>query len=270
MIGAIVYVLRAENSATMPFVNGRLMHAAFFQILNAKDPELGSFVHNKMNIKPFTVSFLDPDKEVTPGDDNFSVQRGDKLFWRVTCLNKDVLLAAMTVPVGETIRAGKLVMSIEKIFTDERLCPDTGIVAVDDFISDIRNLPPVREIIFDFVSPVTFRIDDFDAPYPRAELVFASLADKWTQAGIPAGVDKKLAREFAAKIWLTEWHGMSKKISFGPDRSTLAFWGKFYYNVASLKDSVRNGFVMLARLSYFTGVGRLTSQGFGQTRVEFR
>ena len=34
MIGAVVYKLRAENSARLPIVNGRFMHAAFFKILN--------------------------------------------------------------------------------------------------------------------------------------------------------------------------------------------------------------------------------------------
>ena len=47
MIGAVVYILRAENSAPLSPINGRLMHAAFFKILNEYSTALGSFVHNK-------------------------------------------------------------------------------------------------------------------------------------------------------------------------------------------------------------------------------
>ena len=69
MLGEIILKLTAENSAELKFINGRLMHAAFFQILNSASPQLGNFIHEKMNLKPFTVSFLNPEKilkKITP------------------------------------------------------------------------------------------------------------------------------------------------------------------------------------------------------------
>ena len=58
MLGAIVYILQAEEDGWLPEFTGRIMHGAMFQILKEKSQELAEFIHNDMNIKPFTVSEL--------------------------------------------------------------------------------------------------------------------------------------------------------------------------------------------------------------------
>ncbi|MBR1805526.1 MAG: CRISPR-associated endoribonuclease Cas6, partial [Selenomonadaceae bacterium] len=78
MIGAIVYELQAENSTCLPIINGRFMHAAFFKILNDVSPTFGTFVHNEFNLKPFTVSFLEPVEKIPSRGDLWIVRRGDK------------------------------------------------------------------------------------------------------------------------------------------------------------------------------------------------
>lgn len=262
MIGALTYELRAENSARLPFINGRFMHAAFFKILNENSPELGNLIHTEMNLKPFTVSFLDPAGKIPNIGERWLVQSGDKFFWRVTGLNAEILQAASSVAIGYELQAGALTLRVENVSVDSG-------VAVSDFIAGVKNLPDVAEICFKFVSPVSFRIDDFDAPYPRAELIFASLADKWTQAAMPAAVDKKVIRELAAQIHLTHWSGQSKKFYLAPNRGVLGFWGKFSYDIGALSRDVQKVFLLLAKFGEFAGVGRLTGQGFGQTRVDF-
>ena len=269
MIGAVVYKLRAENSTRLPFTNGRLMHAAFFKILNDISPTFGTFIHNEFNLKPFTVSFLEPVAKIPSIGDRWQVERGDEFFWRVTGLKEEILRAALNVSIGEKIQAGSLTLRVDEIICDKNIRADSGVVAVEDFISSVKNFSPVKEIRFNFVSPVSFRIDDFDAPYPRAELIFASLADKWTQAAMPAAADKKIIRDLAAQIRLTQWRGQSKIFYFAHDRGIPAFWGEFFYNVAALSKDVRKVFVLLAKFAEFAGVGRLTGQGFGQTRIAF-
>lgn len=268
MIGAVIYYLRAENSAQLPFINGRLMHAAFFNVLNNFSCTLGDFVHNELNIKPFTVSFLEPAKEIPNISERWQVRRNDRFIWRVTGLNAEILQAALSVSVGEKIQAGELKLHVDEVICDEKIRADSGTFAIEDFISSVKKIPPCKEIRFDFVSPVSFRINDFDAPYPRPELIFASLADKWTQAQMPAVVDKKIIRELAAQIRLTEWNGRSKKFYFKHDRGTLAFWGNFLYNVESLHTDVRKVFLLFAKFGEFAGIGRLTGQGFGQVRIK--
>ncbi len=262
MIGAAVYELRAKNSARLPFINGRLMHAAFFKILHEVLPELENFIHEKLNIKPFTVSFLNPRKDLPNFEERWEVRSGDKFNWRVTGLNENILRAIMAVPIGYELQAGNLILSVEDI--------QSKILTAEDFISSVKELSPATEIDFEFLTPVSFRIDNFDAPYPRAELIFASLADKWTQVQMPAAVDKKFIREVAAQIRLTEWRGRSRKFYSGSDRGILAFWGNFRYNLSALDSDFKKVFMLLAKFAEYAGVGRLSAQGLGQTRVIFR
>ena len=261
MIGAVTYELRAENSARLPFISGRLLHAAFFKILHEVSPELEHFVHEKLNIKPFTVSFLDPLKKIPMVEGRWQVRRGDKFSWRVTALNAEILRAILAISAGFEIQAGELILTV----TDS----DSEILAEEDFISSVKKLAPVEELEFEFLTPVTFRIDNFDAPYPRADLIFPSLADKWTQVQMPAAVDKKVIKELAAQIRLTEWQGRSKKFYLAQDRGTLAFWGKFKFSLNDLNSDAKKVFMLLAKFGEYAGVGRLCAQGFGQTRVNF-
>ena len=269
MIGAVVYVLRAENSAPLSPINGRLMHAAFFKILNNYSPTLGTFVHSKKNLKPFTVSFLESAQNFADVEERRPISRGEKFYWRVTGLNEDILQAALSVSVGEKIQTGALSLRVEKIICNSNVRADSGVISLEDFIFGVKHSLPAKEICFDFMSPVSFRIDEFDAPYPRPELIFASLADKWTQSEMPAAVDKKIIRELATQIRLTQWRGESRKFYFGRDRGTLAFFGRFLYNVEVMDKDLSKVFMLLAKFGEFAGVGRLTGQGFGQTRVSW-
>ena len=261
MIGAVNYKLTAKNSARLPFINGRLMHAVFFKILNAVDPALESFIHEELNIKPFTVSFLDPLKKIPSYENRWQVKRGDKFFWRVTALNEKILDAVLAIPEGYKMQVGELILAIEEI--------SPAVTTEENFISSVKKIPAVSGINFEFVTPVSFRIDKFDAPYPRADLIFPSLADKWTQVQMPAAVDKKFIKELTLQIHLTEWSGRSKKFYLASDRGTLAFWGNFNYNLTELNSDVQKVFMLLAKFGEFAGVGRLCAQGFGQTRVRF-
>ena len=270
MIGAIVYQLRAENSTRLPFINGRLMHAAFFKVLHSMSPELEVFVHDNMNIKPFTVSFLNPASNLNSEYNSWQVSKGDRFFWRVTALNEDIIQAALSIEIGQELQAGALTLRFEKVIADKNVRNDSGIMTEEELIASCKNSPLVKEIKFQFLSPVSFRIDNYDAPYPRSELIFASLADKWTQSQMSASVDKKMIKELAAQIRLTQWQGQSKEFYFGRDRGTLGFWGNFVYNLETLSEDVRRVFILLAKFAEYSGVGRLSAQGFGQTKVKLQ
>ena len=67
-----------------------------------------------------------------------------------------------------------------------------------------------------------------------------------------------------------EWQGTSRRIYFGRDRGAMAFAGIFAYSLHELPDDRKRLFLMLAQFAVFSGTGRLTAQGFGQTRMEWR
>ena len=272
MLGSIIYKLRAENSTSLQIINGRLMHAVFFKILHDFSTNLEKYIHDKLNIKPFTVSFLNPLDELEKTFNNYwKVSESNKFYWRVTTLNEAIFKSAIAIPIGYQIQVANLILSVEDVICEEntRRGIVAGSITKEKFIAAAKNYPEYNELDFKFLSPTTFRIDDFDAPYPRPELIFASLVDKWIQTEMPATIDKKLIREIATKIQLTQWQGQSDKIYFGKDRGTFAFWGEFNYNLKNLSKEERRVFLLLAKFAEYSGVGRLSAQGFGQTRIKF-
>ena len=50
----------------------------------------------------------------------------------------------------------------------------------------------------------------------------------------------------------------------------MAFAGIFAYSLHELPDDMKRLFLMLAQFAAFSGTGRLTAQGFGQTQMEWR
>ena len=265
MLGAVIYKLRALNSSQLPIINGRLMHAAFFKLLHEHAPELETSMHERTGLKPFTLSMLEPVGDLLNDHSYWRVQRYDEFIWRLTSLDNTLLSALMTLPSGQPIRAGDLILGVEEVVAKGRR--DCRVISKANFIERVRASEPPTDITFRFVSPTTFRIDNRDAPYPKPELIFPSLADKWDQSEMPAAIDKFVIKEYASRVLLTTWSGQSRKVFFASDRGTLAFWGEFRFNVAPLEPTVRRVFDLLARFAEYSGVGRLTAQGFGQSRV---
>ena len=93
MIGAAVYRLIAGQDGKMPETQGRLLHAAFFQIINNYSSEMAENIHSNVCFKPFTVSELFPLKKAESIGKCIFVQKGDVFHWRVAGLNENVLQA---------------------------------------------------------------------------------------------------------------------------------------------------------------------------------
>ena len=117
MIGAVVYRLRAEDAARVPVFHGRWLHGLFFKIMEGYSAELSTYVHEALNVKPFTVSLLKQRQGKDEGGYR-AIARGESLSWRVTALREDVLQAALHVRTGEVLQAGNLPLRVEKVKAD--------------------------------------------------------------------------------------------------------------------------------------------------------
>ncbi len=265
MIGAVCYRLRAENDACLPAFHGRLLHGVMFALIQDMSPGLASFIHENMNSKPFTVSLL-AEKKQDRSSGKLVVHRGSLWDWRVTATCEEMLTVLLSVPLATRMQVGKAVFSLQKILADGSV-PGTGIVDEKELMAGAFNIPKIQKITFQFDSPVSFRNYDRDYPFPLPEFVFGSLADKWQQAGMPAAIDRKMIKETASCLRLLEWCGSSRRVYFARDRGMLAFSGTFSYDVGILPQEQQQIFLMLAQIAAFSGTGRLTAQGFGQTKV---
>ena len=271
MIGAVVYRLQAENSAWLPMVHGRFMHAAFFAALRDLSPELSGYVHDEMNSKPFTVSELELPLQKLPREGRgWRVKQGTEFFWRVTALQDTLLQALFALPAGYELLAGGLRLQLMEIIADPERHADSGIIDENDLIAGCLQAEDIREITFEFWSPVSFRFFDKDYPWPLPGYVFASIADKWSQNQMPVELNREEIREEAGSLFPMEWEGRSRRVFFAANRGVLGFEGRFTYDLQALPVERRQLYLMLAQYAVFSGVGRMTAQGMGQTRIIYR
>ncbi len=270
MIGAAVYRLRAERAGHLPEMHGRLLHAAFFAALRELSPDISAHVHDEMNVKPFTIACLRPEKPLRKERDGWRVREGDTFLWRVTGLNELMICAMASMTPGVRITVGSLSFAIEKAMLASDDHRDAGVIDENDLIAACLSVPDLREITFRFISPVSFRAGTRDYPWPLPAYVFGSLADKWTQAGLPGRFQKREIHEEAEALLPLAWRGETKRLLLGERRGILAFTGTFTYGLDPLDEERRQAFLILAQFATFSGVGRLTGQGLGETRVTYR
>lgn len=285
MIGAVTYELTAKADGHMEGFAGRLLHAAFFRHLAACSPAMSEAVHDGERIKPFTSSpLIRPQCAPLPGGgrrrlDNergarmifekapFLVRAGERFFWRVTALREDVLAAALHFAPGTEIQVGRVTFVLTDTFADGT--HESGVLAEEELIADALAAPPVHELSLHFRSPVTFRRGTLDYPVPVPELVFVSLVNKWQQHAMPAAIDKMRVQDIAARVTISDWNGRTQRIYFAQRHGASGCLGDFTYNFKALDDDECRLCILLAEYATFSGIGRLTAQGFGQTRVSF-
>ncbi|MBQ7477576.1 MAG: hypothetical protein IJT01_01560 [Selenomonadaceae bacterium] len=65
------------------------------------------------------------------------------------------------------------------------------------------------------------------------------------------------------------WHGQSCTVYLKEDRGTLAFEGEFSFDTSHLAQEEQQLLLLLAQFSAFSGIGRLTGHGLGQTRARY-
>lgn len=270
MIGAIVYRLRAVNAARIPEAHGKLLHGLLFRQLQQFSPELSAFVHDELNIKPFTTAYLrwigrTPKKD----DGTYFVEPNTICLWRVTALYDILLPPLLEWKVGSELRIGAALFVLEKVMADSKESEEAGLLDENELIAACLAVQSIRNITFRFLSPVSFRYFSDDMPLPRPEFIFGSLADKWNQAEMPFPISKEEIKILASQCKLIQWEGRSCKTYFTQKQGVNGFVGMFRFDLCELKPFDRRLLLLLAQFSTFSGVGRLTGQGLGQTRITY-
>lgn len=270
MIGAFVFKLKALTEGRIPKTQGRLLHAAFFRLLQSYSAELATCVHEDVRFKAFTVSELFPAHEAKYSGDYITVNKGESFYWRITVLHDSLLQAVLAVEPGYAIQAGTLSLRLEQVITDDDTYGATAVLDVNELIAACLRVESVKKIQFRFTSPISFRSFQDDYPFPLPQLIFGSIVDKWNLAAMPVPFDRETVREAAAKLLPESWSGKTRQVYLKKDRGVTGFTGYFSFNVSMLSQSEQQMLLLLAQFSQFSGVGRLTGQGLGQTAVTFR
>ena len=268
MLGAAVLYLRAGENGSLPEFTGRVMHGVFFNTLSEISSELAEFIHDELNLKPFSVSELIGQQKRQVTRRKFKVRQGDMFKWRIATLNEELLNAIAHLPLKYRFSINKIPMTLEKIIIDGEREAGTGAINDEELMAACMSMENFSSIRVRFVSPTTFKVNQNDYPLPIPKLFFYSLADKWQQAGMPADINKEYIKELAELIYPSYWQGKSSRTYLAEGRGVRTFKGEFVYELSALSLEERQIMLLLAQFGYFSGCGRMTGQGMGQIEVE--
>lgn len=271
MIGVVVYKLRALRTGSLPAFHGRQLHGALFKLIQSYSPDMSSYIHDKMNIKPFAISLLEKgDLSANPfREKQMMINENECFYWRVSGLDDDILRAELSLPRGTILHINSMEFLLEDVYADGS--HNSGVVDEEALLTSIFSQTSVREVTFHFPTLVTFRRDKVDYPVADPMLIFGSLVDKWLQAGMPGEVDRQMIRNLAQQFLVPkDWSGRTFRVSLGFKRGVIGFQGYFTFDISELHEEARKVFMLLAQFSEFAGVGRLTAQGLGQSRIKWK
>lgn len=274
MLGAVTYELRVETETRMEGFAGRLLHAAFFRLLSAFNPDLAERIHADTRAKPFSLSPLlrlqarTGKEKMLYSKEPFLVQKGETFLWRIATWSEEILTMAVSLPLGTNVQIGHVPCTITQIYSDGRKA--SGILSPEQIITTAMEDSHTREVTLHFLSPVSFRRGTQDYPLPEPKMVFTSLAKKWELANMPARIEPEVVAEIAERIAPSDWSGRTERVYFGQHHGLTGFTGFFNYTLQELSEEEKQIVKILAQLAVFTGVGRMTAQGFGQTRINWQ
>jgi CRISPR-associated endoribonuclease Cas6 len=226
-------------SEILPYTLGRAIHAQCFQWLTNTSPDLAEKLHFQDPL-PLTLA-------TKPSPSR------NQIYIRIGILQRQLfahLLLGMSRDIGNDITLTKIPCRLGKWIDIKHSVSYESLIQV-----------PAKNIIeLEFLSPTSFKQGERVQPFPLPELVFSNLLRRWNS----------LAPE-AYRLPTVEWQGFICAY----DLKTVALKMKSDPEIGA-KGWIRYQFLdpqqaqiatTLSHFAGFAGVGRKTSMGMGQTKI---
>ena len=267
ILGAVVFRLRALVPCRLPASHGRLLHAALLNLVRDVDPAVSQSMHDA-SAKNFSLACLEFSKPVK--SNTIDVREGDMVYWRVCALDEEVLKALMAIPMGQRVKIAAFDFVIEEALMRQDERDDAGFVSMEYLEEACRNLPLMRSVTLEFLSPTVFKVGSADYPFPLPQLIFGSIAERWNEFSSSGTFDVDTVKSMAEKLVPINWSAETRRYNITPQRGITGFVGRSTFDLSEIKEELRWIFILLAEFSVFTGVGRLTGQGLGHVRISYK
>ena len=250
---SLVVELAAADRGTIPATLSRALHSLVMNWLTLGNSQIAEEIHSSQE-SPLSLSGLLGNRRVG------GAQAGDNFYFRICLLDGSLLeplLAGMEQWGTQPLILGQFAFVIRSIYT----LPGTHRLAGSADYRLLANTPvTTADIELNFLSPTSFKQRQNVQTFPLPELVFGSLLRRWN-AFAPD--------EF--KFDVVEWEGLvsayelktyALKMEGG---SEIGAQGWVRYRFPSSEQAKMA--TVLAHFAFFSGVGRKTSMGMGQTQL---
>lgn len=263
ILGTFILKLKAVNSSNLPVSHGRLLHAAVLDLVRQFDEDLSSKLHDS-NVKSFSIGLLNL-YPLKPVAGKFNIDEGSVALWKINSLDTKLTLFLKGLPGGFSIRVGNVCFQVENIS-----CYDDCILDTAELLDKIECLSGKTSFSIKFISPTSFRYYDVDYPFPRIDLIFGSLIDRWNNIDENVAFDSDALKAVANQYIIpVKWKGESKRFNLTQKHGVTGFIGTYMFDMKQLPKEYRKIFLALLEFAKYSGIGRLTAQGLGQVKVEY-
>jgi CRISPR-associated endoribonuclease Cas6 len=216
----------------------RAIHALFFQWIANTNSKLAETLHSSDNL-PLTISGR--------------VVRDNHLEIGITLLTRQLLsplLWGLSQDLGKKIEINEISCLLK---------PQIDLANTSSY-KDLFNVNSEKTISFRFHSPTSFKQDNCIQPFPLPELVFSNLLRRWNTFAPPKYHFPKV-----------EWQGMTaaydlKTKVIKKEVTEIGSVGWVKYEFKDLEPAKIA--TTLANFANFSGIGRKTALGMGQTEFK--
>ncbi|MBE9225406.1 CRISPR system precrRNA processing endoribonuclease RAMP protein Cas6 [Phormidium sp. LEGE 05292] len=253
---SLVVELAAAERGNIPATLSRAIHGLVMNWLKLGDPQLSEAIHASHE-SPLSLSGLLGNRRPK------GTQAGDNFCFRVGLLNGSLmepLLMGVEKWGTQPLVLGRFPFALRSIYT----LPGTHRFAGSADYTLLANTPQTTqttaEIELNFVSPTSFKQSRGIQPFPLPELVFGSLLRRWNafaleELNFPSVEWEGLVSAYELKTYALKMEGGSEIGAQG--------WVRYYFPDAEQAKLA----TVLAHFAFFSGVGRKTSMGMGQTQL---
>ncbi|AFZ60974.1 CRISPR system precrRNA processing endoribonuclease RAMP protein Cas6 (plasmid) [Anabaena sp. PCC 7938] len=234
-----IILVSISANAPLPATLGRAIHAQFFQWVAHADAALAEYLHQH-NILPMTVAIQYSSRQ--------------RMQLRITLLKPELLaplLWGLSSNLGGEITLAGVPCQLGKWI---------NIIQSRSF-EKLAEIPLQNTIELQFISPTSFKQNQNIQPFPLPELVFGNLLRRWNKF---APVELQFPQvEWQGLVSAFELKTHALKMEAGAEIGTKG-WVKYRF---SDPEQARIA-TILANFAVFSGVGRKTAMGMGQTALK--
>lgn len=265
---SLVINFTPTSDIPMGYTSGKHLHALFLHLVNSVDQKLAEYFHQSERNKSFTISPLqiitnNKNSNYLSWDIKNKIKIGSNCWWRITLLDDSLFSQLTKLWLNLNPQKPYHLGSGELIITSVLASPNSHNWANAFSYEQIYDLASEtqRNINFNMVTPTAFRQGKYDISLPTADLVFSSLLRRWEKySNIPLNLGD-LNYIFPAYFDLKTQIVMDSKSKF------IGCVGNINYKIFGDVDlAIIKSLNVLADYSFYCGLGRKTTMGFGMIK----
>ena len=250
---SLIVEIAAADTGNMPPTLSRALHGLVMNWLQLGNPQIAEEIHASQE-SPLSLSGLQGNRRPR------GTQAGDTFYFRI-CLLDGSLLEPLLLGIEQwgtrSLILGQFSFVIRSIYT----LPGTHRLAGSAEYKLLASTPLVAgDIELNFLSPTSFKQSRGIQPFPLPELVFGSLQRRWN-AFAPEELQFPTV-EWEGLVSAYELKTHALKLEGGSEIGAQG-WVRYHFPAPEQAKLA----TILAHFAFFSGVGRKTSMGMGQTQL---